>query len=193
MSSARPTTFNLSDVYRALGLRDPRVLPSIKAGELTPIISLGEFNTFAPEVIEARGFISQGFFNVLGGQWVGVFQQSTAPGGTVIEELNCGDGTTFNLAPQRPFTAAPALVLSTGGQPIISLFEVTGINIGPAPSGQALGGSASNPSIASGARAILGNVWVPPGWFWWVIMFGANPNAYAQWRFREMPEAQGPA
>lgn len=192
MTAGRPTTFNLSEVYRALGMRDPRVIPDVAPGMLVPVIILGTFESFAAEVIEARGFVNQGPFNILAGQWVGLSHQSTAPGGTIIEELSCSDGSTLNMAPAAPFGAPAFFPFTTGGQPISSLFQVTGIQVGAAPNGFALGGTACNPLLASGARAIAATMWVPPGWWFWVILGAGTATAFANWRFREMPEQQGP-
>lgn len=189
-----PSTFNLSSVYRALGLRDARVIPSIATGTLTPVISLGQLETFAPEVIEARGIVNIGPFNILGGQWLGLSHFSASEGGTIIEESQNTDLCFYNLAPVKPFAGVSHVPFAAGGRPLISLFEQTGIQVGPFPSGGTLGGSNTpsgswpNPGIS-----LLGRVWVPPGWFFWSIQTGGNPNARVAWRFREMPEAQGPA
>jgi hypothetical protein len=186
-----PTTFNLSQFYRAIGMRDPRVIPNVEGATLVPVISLGTFNSFAPEVIEARGFMNSGPHNLFAGQWLGISHQSTAPGGVVIEGLSGSDNTIWNLAPNKPFTGTPVAPFSMGGQPLISLFEQTVPVAGPPPLGGALGGT--NTPVGVIGPNILADVWIPPSWFLWAILLGANAYSYAGWRFREVPEAQGPA
>lgn len=194
MSSPRyvpGSTFNLSSVYRALGIRDARVIPNVGAAQLVPVVNLGNFETFAPQVVEARGMAASGPHNVLGGQWFALSLQSTAPGGTIIEQTSVGDNATLNIAPQKPFAGALETPFTMGGQPISSLIESSGIQTGASPNGVTLGGSATGP--LSGNLVEIGvNIWVPPGSFFWVVMF-QNPNARAGWRFREVPESQGPA
>lgn len=191
MPGAAPTTFNLSQLYRALGVRDPRVIPNMEGGTLIPTVSLGEFRSFAPEVIEARGFFNSSALNILGGQWVGIEHQSTAPGGTVIEAMGSADNVTWNLAPIKPFAGAPIQPFSIGGQVIQSLFEGTGINVGPFPTGISLGGTNTNAPTLGAQTAIVADLWIPPSWWFWAIM-GPNPTAFVSWRFREVPESQGP-
>lgn len=187
-----PTTFNLSSVYTALGLRDARVIPNIEAGALVPIISLGEFNTFAPEVVEARGMVTHGPFNILGGQWVGMLMLAVSEGGAIIERVSVSSPAQLNLAPTRPFFGAVSTVLSMGGGPLVNLLEQTGIQLGPFPVGSALGGSDAGQQWND--PTMLSQIWVPPGWFFWVVLLNTGAaTAAVSWRWREIPEGQGVA
>ena len=188
---SQQTTFNLTDLYRALGLRDQRVIPNVEGGQVVPIISLGEFRSFAPEVIEARGFVNAGPFNILAGQQLALSMLSAAPGGTIIEVMSSSDLITWNIAPVKPFTGSLVQPFSMGGQPLSNLFEVTGIVLGGIPTGSSLGGS-NTPAAVFGSN-ILADVWVAAGSYFWGIQNPPNPTSYFSWRYREIPTAQGPA
>lgn len=188
------TTFNLSSIYSALGLRDARVIPNIEGGQLVPVISLGEFRSFAPEVVEARGLFNTGLFNILGGQWVGALMLSVAEGGSIIEQAASSNPVTWNLAPARPFTGGVVSPYSQGGAPLANLVELTGINLGAFPIGSGLGGTNSSISGFIADPSVLEGIWVPPGWFFWAILENAGgATANVSWRWREIPEGQGSA
>lgn len=188
-----PTTFNLSNVYTALGLRDKRVIPSLEPGRLVPVISLGTLETFAPQVVEARGIVNMGLFNILAGQWVGMSLFSNAEGGCIFEGGTYSNPCIWNLAPTRPFFGAITTPFSVGGRPLASIVEQTGIIVGADPRGGALGGS-NTPGNFLGDSTALKDIWVPPGWFLWVTLFNTGgATAFASMRWREISEGQGAA
>ncbi len=189
------STYNLSNVFRALGIRDPRAIPTIAGAMLAPVVVLGTFEAFAPQVIEARGYISAALQNVLLGQSYAVSHQSTAPGGTIIENIVTSDGATLNLAPVKPFTGSVVVPFTMGGQVISSIFEQSGIVVGPLPSGASLGGSNTDSLHYEASKFLGGNIWIPPSWFFWAMQPTTSPNtnAWFAWRFREIPQSQGPA
>lgn len=189
-----PSTFSLSNVYRALGMRDARVIPNIEGGKLTPVISFGTFETFAPQVVEARGIANVGLFNVLAGQYAGLSLFSTAEGGAIIESAQASNPQTWNLSPNRPWFAGIISPLSMGGRPLSSVCESTGIVVGVPPTGGATGGSNTPGGFIGDASQAMKDLWVPPGWFFWVSLFNTGgATAFASIRWREIPEGQGVA
>jgi len=186
------TTFNLSSVYTALGLRDARVIPNIEAGQLFPVISLGQFNTFAPEVIESRGVVNIGPFNVLAGQWLALDMLSVAEGGSIVEHTSFSVPCIFNLAPTKPFFGGVEPVFSMGGGPLSNVLESSGIQVGAFPQGSLLGGSQTQGQWAD--SAFVEQTWVPPGWHFWAVLLNTGAaTAQVAWRWREIPEGQGSA
>jgi len=195
-------TYSLGSVYRALGIKDERIIPHIAAGELTPVIVLGNIETFAPSVIEARGLVSESGV-APAGQWIGHLILSTAPGGTIIEKVSHPDvvgnpGTYYylNIGPQRPFTGFTPVgfLLSSGGRPIFSIVQNLLNQPNPPPRGENLGGSRAY--SYSSVNGIADDMWIPPGFYFWITFenqTGAGVTWALAWRFKELPEPQGPA
>lgn len=194
-----PSTFDLSALYSALGVRSKNALAKIDPGLLLPVIVMGNVETFAPAVIEARGVIGATEDQSAANNWAAYSMFSTAPGGAVVEQITHGLSASqqlyfLNVAPQRPFTGAVMStnrVLSTGGRPLTSIVEFLKAGI-PRPQGNLLGGTqtqSETPELAAG-------IWVPPGWFFWIVF--ENTTAGVQtfnmsFRWRELLEAQGAA
>ncbi len=187
-------TYNLASVYRALGIRTPSVIPEVE-DKIQATISFGEVRTFSPEVIEARGMVNPvNQAAILVGQWIGASLQSLAEGGAVIEIASFSNPATWNLAPAKPFFGVVVPPFSQGGQALQSIVEVTGINGGGFPIGSTFGGSNTTSGGVFDSRLVEG-VWVPPGWWMWVILQGTGAGATqgVAWRWREIPEGQGVA
>lgn len=186
-------TFSLSRIFEAMGIRDKRIIPSIQAGALVPTISFGNIEAFSPQVIEARGFVDRGPFNILAGQWNADAMQSMSKGGTIVERValnQAGIGYHWNLAPTKPFVGALFQPLTMGGRKLQNIWEESGIQAGAFPLGSLLGGSDSPMNV--GDTSIAEGIWVPPGWFFWIVQL-QNAAAVTAVRWRELPEGQGGA
>ena len=192
-----PTTYSLSSLYAALGVRAKNAFPSLKTDELTPVIVLGNIETFAPAVIEARGTIQAISDQCASNQYASYSLFAVSPGGLVVEGVDHGPNLeqqlyTINVAPQKPFTGAVmtnARVLSMGGRPLVSIVEFLKQKI-PRPQGQLLGGSQSQAQ----APVLDQGIWVPPGWYFWIVFenttFGVQ-TFNMSFRWRELLEPQG--
>ena len=84
-----PTTYNLSQVYRGMGIRDPRAIPAMVAGAIVPVVNIGTVQTFAPQVLEARGVASDDLQATSAAfvKWSALTMQALSPGGTLIESV----------------------------------------------------------------------------------------------------------
>jgi hypothetical protein len=189
------STFSMGQVYQALGIRDPRVNPSIPTGALLPVIVLGQLTAFTPQVIEARSTVNGGPFNLIGGQWVALLMQSIAPGGTIIEQVHAAGAFNLSIGSTKPFIGVNLTPFSIGGQQVQNLYEQTGIIAGPTVPGDISNGNAAvwphETTIAGGPT--LEGIWVPPAFFFWMTLIGPNANHQYAMRMREIPQAQGPA
>lgn len=192
------STFDLSALYSTLGVRSKNAIAQIDPGLLLPVIVMGNVETFAPAVIEARGCIGQPELAVGINQYDAFSLFAVAAGGAIIEQIDHGENTAtlnyaINVAPNRPFTGAVLStdrVLSMGGRPIAAIVEY--INAGnPPPVGNLLGGSRT----VSDAPTLESGIWVPPGWFFWITFSNPSlvtPQSYRlSFRWRELLEAQG--
>ncbi len=204
-----PSTFNLGSVLRALGVRDPRVLPSVDPTTITPTVNFGNFNAFTGQVIEARTILNEILAPSVNGTWRGCWMLSVAPGGTIIEALGFDNlnGIQINLAPELPFNAPNVTPFSIGGQRAVNLFAVSDIDGGPnpPPTGFDFGGSGSTrrsgfgpwPTLQSASSEITRDIWVPPGWYFWItysrVSAGQPQVVFFAIRSREIPQMQGPA
>jgi hypothetical protein len=205
MTAAGPPagSYNISAALRAFGLRDQRVIPNL-GQELTPTVSLGELETFAPEVIEARGVVLGKISPTGGGASVLVQFLSVAPGGIIVENVNIVPdgvppaGARFHLmtAPLEPaagFATFNFPPWTIGGQAISTLVE----SAGPIPGQIAIpaGGSGTPllpfPFTSFENPGLLGRVWVPPSWWFAVVHFDNSAALSLAVRFREIPQAQG--
>jgi len=201
--SAPAGSYNISSALRAFGIRDQRVIPNLGA-ELTPTVSLGELETFAPEVIEARGIVLGKM--AVSGPVASVLIQilSVAPGGIILENVNMipdappAPGSSFYLmtGPTEPavgFATFNFPPWTIGGQALSTVVE----SAGPIPGFVAVpvGGSSTPilpwpfPSMAE--PGLLGRVWVPPSWWFAAVSFDCNVEIELCVRFREIPQAQG--
>lgn len=172
-------------------------------GEMTPVIVVGQVETFAPAVIEARG-VHQLSDVVQTARWKGQSLFSISPGGVIIESIQIGHTTPATaqffykvaVTPQKPFTGDYVIdsseILSCGGQKLSSVLEAAVLGAPfPEPQANLLGGSQSRIWNAE----TIQNLWVPPGWYFWVITrnnSGASQSYGIGWKWRELLEPQGP-
>ena len=127
---ANQTTFDLSQIQRALGIKTGVSLPSMESGELVQTMVVGDMSkSFAAEQFEARGF-STGIAvnNLLNQSYIQII--ANAAGGIVIERVNikgesalgapiarCGIRVGF---PTILTTPQPGNTFNVGGSPISS-------------------------------------------------------------------------
>jgi len=209
MSLSPPAgSFNVSQALRALGIRDPRVIPTIQGGQVLPTISFGTFETFTPEVVEARGLLAISLDGISGvGAWRGYKMLSIAPGGSIIEAFACQPNAAglpaFFLAIGRtdpwPGVGLPmgnTQVWTIGGQQLVNAWNNSTIQIGSIPSANNVpNSSGTGPQWPLGAVSdgnVYSRVWVPAGWWFWIAA-GQTADQRALVRWREIPQAQGAA
>lgn len=197
----RQSTYDLSSVFRALGIRTARAVPSLAAVELVPVVQVGDFSsTFAPEVIESRGITSGNLWSTPAGQWSGCYLQSLAPGGLVIETF---EDRPSGAAPQPAFFQCSSLpwvggtfvpIFTIGGGSVASRFNFIIGQALPLPDFAGALGPGQFWDAATGASPlgrVLDRWYVAPGQFVGTYIVG-QVGASAVIRFREIPEAQGP-
>lgn len=183
----------MSQVYQALGIRDPRVNPSIPTGALLPVIVLGSLTAFTSQVIEARSIVNGGPFNILAGQSVVIAMQSVSPGGAIIEHVTAVGPFFLNIGPNQPIVGANVTPFSIGGQQVQNLYQQL-LVAGPPPFGTTFSPAAVFPyetTVAGGP--VCDDIWVPAGSWFWMTLVGPNGNGQFALRVREIPQAQGPS
>lgn len=194
-------SYNISSALRALGIRNPRVIPSL-GGELTPTVSLGEFESFAPEVIEARGVMLGKINPTLPATSSAIQALAVAPGGFIVENITLNpDGAPPPTARFYLATAPTTFFLgganfppwTIGGQALSTLI-LTGGGF-PGILGLPAGGSSTPvipfPFPMLQTPGLLGRVWVPASWWFAVVVFDNSAATDVCFRFREIPQAQG--
>lgn len=201
-------SFNLSAALRALGIRDPRVIPALSGeGEITPVISFGTLETFSPEVIEARTIVNRLYPGASDNRYRGMAMQSIAPGGTIIENLffagtseSNSPSVRVNIAPIQPFVGTSSITpWSIGGQAAQNIYLDQEDAALPAPLGGNLGGSHSPNRewpLDSRQAQIFSRIWVPAAWWWWFSfesVAASVPQMFFVIRCREIPQSQGAA
>jgi hypothetical protein len=209
-------SYSLSTVFKALGLRDPRVIPALSPGQIQGTINFGNLDALVSEVVEAREIVVSGRETAIpDNQWEAVNMLSVAPGGTIIEFLavqTVGPPPdtvrwTVNMAPvTQPFVPAGSVVpFPIGGQAVQNVWFDSGLQANPRVEGDDFpGGSRAEayiwPTTAAEQGLLFSRVWVPPSWSFWVL-FGTQIGGLLpigqtdSWelviRAREIPQALG--
>jgi len=197
----RQSTYDLSAVFRALGVRTARAIPSIQDVGLVPVVQVGDFSsTFAAEVVESRGVVKGHSWTSPVGRWSAYYLQSLAPGGLVVERYVSDPGGTGNIPTVFTCSSLPWAagsfdpILPIGGGSIASrgnyiidqplpLPDFTGV-LGP---GDVWGPGGFHQPLPD----ILERWFVPPGRFIGQYIVGQVASSPVI-VFREIPEAQGP-
>ena len=210
------STFNLSRVYSALGVKSANVVPEVEPGKIVSTLSIGGVSTFAPQTTEARGIVtslspatpySSLSYNALA-------VHSRAEGGIVIESLSCFDQGANTYFPSIHIAAAvpPAILtwtvreaLSCGGESLASVCFQSGVTASPGPTGDTqIGPDAITLQRFSLATAdydgpmppdFFEGIYVPVGGALWVMvehLGGGNASQLkAAIRWREFPQGLG--
>lgn len=197
-----PTTFDLSAVLRALGARTSASVPNVATGQLLPVVVLGDFsNTFAPETIEARGLTQGNPVSAAAGTWSGVYLQSLAPGGIVVELISqpvSNYPTMWFRCDEVPWAGGSFLaVFPIGGGTVLSRWNTILNEPNPPPVITNLRGGATyigGLPLGLGVGfdySVFERWWIPPGSFLgaWASSPGMDCPTI---RFREIPQEQGP-
>lgn len=198
-------SYNISAALRALGIRDPRVIPTLGGGQILPVISFGEFETFVPEVIEGRGIQTWFIVGPGANRYRELKMLSVAPGGTIIESLVLGvqgvaDSSVYlitSLTEPSPGIGTAVSPWVVGGQSLSNLWIDSGQLVTPKPNfppGTSSGVTFQLPFAPLAEPENFARVWVPAG-SWFTVTFDRNTATLLQilLRFREIPQAQGAA
>lgn len=199
-----PTTYNLSEVLRALGARTAAAVPSIRTGELIGTIQLGDFSTtLAPEAIERRGVTFGVDIRARSGvSWGGFYIQSLAGGGIILEWV-AHNHPGFAQKPgwfrcsEIPWAGGSfTTILPIGGGTVISRFNRISSSPWPFPNIAALSDGIITYEVPE-VENVFERWWVPPGWyvgFIWVgeLALGDVDTPVPNVRFREIAQGQGP-
>jgi len=192
---------------RALGIRDPRVIPKLSQdGTITPTINFGSLDSLVSEIVEARTILNVRLGTLAAAHWQALAMLSVAPGGSLIEFLciepppaASANNRLFEsgLAPTAPFVPIQGEVpYSIGGQAALNVFFLSADSVGATPNGITLGGSRSTSSLWPPTPTRQGflfeRIWIPPGWHFWITLLGpTTEDTYVAWRTREIPQQQG--
>jgi hypothetical protein len=194
------STYDLSAVLRALGVRTARAVPSIAATDLLPVVVVGDFSTtFAAEVVESRAVTPGTNWSSPAGFWSATYLHALSPGGIVVENFDFDPGNRGPIpniftCSLEPFTGTLDQLFPIGGgsiasrsativnQPLATLPDFAGA-LGP--------GLVWSNLIHNPISDMVERWYVPPGKFigtYQIGQLGSGPVI----RFREIPEAQGP-
>lgn len=198
------TRFSLARALERIGVRGGKTVPEVNPSGVTLTVSVGELETFAPQVHVARGLY---YATLRSGSGFGfntqaVLLQSLAPGGLVVEQvagepMDQDERVVIQRSEDEPVSgltaASSSTIMSIGGLDLTSIIYDGPAFAGlpPFPPGQ---GSRVDFIAAAGTPhfdpRVVAGIWVPPSWW---LMVALSSDADRQWgmclRWREIPEA----
>lgn len=209
-----PSTFRIGRVLDSLGVKSTETQPPV--GEaIQPVVSFGSVESFAQQAHEARQLYYRNLWlpGGAGAVQCPVLLHSLAPGGIVIEQIsgtpigNNVENLRVARSPEKPYsgTFADPAQMDAGGLTTRSIIETlpgSGATFGLPPDPFVLGGSGlvlgPNPiggdplDVPELARTLLRDIWVPAGWWFWVVFYGTGFSIDRHWslymRWRELAE-----
>jgi len=194
MATEQTSTFDLTRIQQAMGVRSRIVNPDVSEG-VALVLTVGDMSkSFGSQKFEARGIASGASPNVAA-EFGFLELHSIAPGGIVVEgyEAELGAGVT-NLVLEIKTAAEP---VATAGVPRL---QTVG---GQALTTTVVSGTTLTPPVATGAVLVVDSSgfrfsqndlewFVPSGSFAGIYVDNAALGAILVIRFREIPQAQGP-
>lgn len=190
------TTFDLSAVYRALGVRSPNTNVILDTERLTPTIQIADMSrSFAPEAFESRAVST-----IVGANVAAEFTicqiNSIAPGGIVIERVDLRAATSALVAlPQTSMQIGAPLtlnniitptILNVGGSPVTSTVQAGSLGAVPGTT------IFVNLDPANGLKTFENFGWfIPSASSFRLVALGLNEFQWLQVQWREIPQARG--
>jgi len=191
---ASQTTFDLSQIQRALGMKTGVSLPAMEAGKLVQTMVVGDMSkSFAAEQFEARGFAT-GFASFHATQFSFAQIIANAPGGIVIERVDIKANDPLNVPidqigirtgfPTGLLGPIDGITFNVGGAPLSS--KVTGGNHPVRPT------EAIVALDAIGHKTFENFSWfIPSGSAFEVGTRQVNEVVIVNMQWREIPQAPG--
>jgi len=199
------TTFDLSQVYKSLGVRSPNTNVELDTSQLTPVIVMADMaQSFSPEQFQARG-VSSIIGDFANDEFGTCELRSLGAGGIVIERLEVStesdavaaeDQTQLFLGTTPETIVSPVVpeILQIGGENARSTVVGGHTVAGHTPIGVQVQFPIVRNDISFGRFEIPFNWFIAPGQFF-VVQNNAGPanagtlTVNIQWR--EIPQARG--
>lgn len=195
------TTFDLSSVQRALGMKVGVGLPSMQTDSMMPVVLLADFSrSFAAEAFESRGVLGS---ETLSGDVLNrpvIELKAISPGGVVIEEVRVFHGVLNGLASARVTFLNQVNPIAVPLAPIVdpeNIIEIGGDPVTSVGRSFALVGEPSSAGIPvildAGSAAVTNMGWFLPSGRVFRINGTLAPTSTlaASIQFREIPVSVG--
>jgi len=192
---ASQTTYDLSQVHSALGMKEGNALPSVDGGAMVQTIVVGDMSkTFGAQQFEGRGYCTA-IGAATAAQEAACDLLSLSAGGVVLEriDLRCED-SFGNPASQCGFQVLPAKTPLDTVFGAVLVFNVGGVPVQSFPEGGAIivGGTRALINLnAIGQKTFENFGWFIPSGGVFRTLGPINHNLWLTMQWRELPQAPG--